>query len=72
MDDGLVADERPAAPVLRDEREETMLDAIPFAGAGRQMADGDSDAELVGEGLQLALPEPDPHAITAAAIGGDQ
>lgn len=49
-----------------------IFDALPFAGAGRQMADGDGDAELVGEGLQLALPQPNPHAVATAAIGGDQ
>src|SRR4051794_28635079 len=27
---------------------------------------------LVGEALQLALPQPDPHAVAAAAVGGDQ
>ncbi len=34
LDNGLVADERPSAPVLGDEREEAMLDLVPFAGAG--------------------------------------
>ena len=62
LDDGLIADERPAAPVLGDEREEAMLDLVPFAGAGRQMADGDGDIEFVGQGLQLALSQPDPGA----------
>ena len=40
LHDGLVADQRLTAPVLCDEREQTMLDPVPFAGAGRQMADG--------------------------------
>ena len=31
------------------------------AGAGRQMADGDSDPEFVGQDLQFALPQPHPH-----------
>jgi len=31
LDDGLIADQRPASPVLRDEREEAMLDLVPFA-----------------------------------------
>ena len=60
LDDGLVADERLAAPVLGDEREEAMLDLVPLAGAGRQMADRDGDVEFVGQALQLALPQPDP------------
>ena len=41
LDDRLVADERPSAPVLGNEREQPMLDLIPFAGAGRQMTDGE-------------------------------
>ena len=36
--DDVVADERFAAPVLGDVGKEAMLDAVPFAGAGRQMA----------------------------------
>lgn len=56
LDDGLVADERSTAPVLGDEREQAMLDPVLFAGAGREVADRDGDAEFVGQGLQLALP----------------
>ena len=41
LDDGLVADQRLAAPVLGDEREQPMLDLVPLAGAGRQMTDRD-------------------------------
>lgn len=40
LDNDLVADQRFAAPVLRDEGEEPMLDAVPFAGTGRVMSDG--------------------------------
>lgn len=36
------------------------------------MGDGDGEAGLVGEVLQLDLPEADPCAIAAAAISGDQ
>src|SRR5277367_5001015 len=55
LNDGLVADQRAPAPVLRDEGEQAMLDLVPFAGAGRQMAYRDRDAEFIGEGLQFAL-----------------
>src|SRR5438309_6519259 len=41
LNDDVVADERLAAPVLGDVGKEAMLDAVPFAGAGRQMGDGD-------------------------------
>ena len=33
-----------------------MLDPVPFAGAGRQMADGDGQAKFVGQRLQFAFP----------------
>jgi hypothetical protein len=41
-----VTDERPAAPVDADKREHTVLNAVPFTGAGRVMsysAAGDVD-----------------------------
>jgi len=80
LDDDLVRDQGLAAPVLGDEGEHAVLDAVPFAGAGRVMGDGDGQAGLVGEVLQLELPEPDAGAIAAApstslragAVGGDE
>src|SRR5260370_42223533 len=72
LDDGLVADERSRPPILGNEREEAMLDLVPFARAGREMADGDDKAELGGQDLQLALPQPQTDANAAAAIGGEQ
>jgi hypothetical protein len=45
LDDCLVADEGPAAPVLGYEGEEPMLDLVPLAGAWRQVANGDFDIE---------------------------
>ena len=44
LDDDAIADEWLGAPVLTDEREEPVLDFVPLAGAGRQMADHDVDA----------------------------
>jgi len=41
LDDGLVADQGLASPVLRDEREQAVLDFVPLAGSRRQMTDGD-------------------------------
>src|SRR4051794_33465421 len=70
--DGLMADERLAAPILRDEREQAVLDLVPLAGAGRQMTDRDGDAELIRQVLQLALPQPNTDAVAATAIGRDQ
>src|SRR5271165_509391 len=72
LDDDLVADERLAAPVLGDVGEESVLDAVPLAGAGRQMDDRHGEARLVGEALQLAFPQMNAGAVAAAAIGRDQ
>ena len=36
--DQVVADQRPATPVLRHMAEETMLDFVPLAGAGWKVA----------------------------------
>ena len=49
-----------------------MFDFVPLAGAGRQVADHDVEAEFVSQLLQLAFPQPYPQAVAAAAIGGDQ
>src|SRR4051812_33284428 len=49
-----------------------MLDPVPLAGARWQVGHRDRQPGLVGEALQLALPQPDPHAVAAAAVGGDQ
>src|SRR3982751_921298 len=68
----LMADERFAAPVLGDVGEQSVLDAVPFAGAGRQMDDRHGEAGLVGEALQLAFPQMNARAVTTAAIGRDQ
>lgn len=72
LDDCPIADQRLGAPILADEGEEAVLDFVPLAGAGRQGADHDVEAELVGQLLQFAFPQPHPRAIAAAAIGGDQ
>ncbi len=38
VDDRLATDERLAAPVDRDEREQAVLDLVPLAGAGREVS----------------------------------
>ena len=40
--------------------------------AGRVMTHGDGEPGVVGESLQLPLPQAGPGAVAAAAIGGDQ
>ena len=44
LDDRAKAAQRLAAPVDRDEREQTMLDLVPFAGARRQVTDRDGQS----------------------------
>src|SRR6202140_4401653 len=72
LDDHPIADEWLGTPVLADEGEEAVLDFVPLAGAGRQVADHDVEAELVGQLLQFAFPQPHPRAVAAAAVGGDE
>ena len=72
LDDDLVADQRLAAPVLSDERKETVLYFVPLAGAGRQMTYGNSKAELIGKPLQFELPQAQARSVAAAAIRSDQ
>src|SRR6202047_4943163 len=72
LDDHAIADEWLGAPVLADKGKEAVLDLVPLAGAGRQVADHDVEAAFVSQLLQLAFPQPPPRAVAAAAIGGDQ
>src|SRR6266404_3645304 len=79
LDDQPIADERLGAPVLADEGEEAVFDFVPLAGAGRQVADRDIEAEFVGQLLEFAFPQPHPRTVAAPApslrwgrLGGDQ
>src|SRR5450759_1200991 len=72
VDDDLMTDQRLAAPVLTDEREETVLDLVPFAGARRKVTDRDLQPGFVSQLLQFPFPEPHSRSITAARIGGNQ
>jgi len=62
-DNGPIADEGPGPPVLADEGEEPVLDFVPLAGAGWQVADDDVEAEFVGQLLQFAFPQPHPQPL---------
>ena len=68
LDDDLMADERLAAPVLGDIGEQSVLDAVPFASAGRQMGDRYSEARFAGEALEFTFPQMNAGAVAAAAI----
>src|SRR5215203_4318960 len=70
-DDGREIDERGAAPVHRDVREQTVLDLVPLARARREVTDRDGEPRAIRELLQLPLPQPQPRAVTAAGVGGD-
>ena len=63
LDDHPIADKGLGAPILADEGEEAVLNFVPLAGAGRQVADHDVDAEFVGQFLKFAYPQPDPRAL---------
>src|SRR5208337_5329901 len=64
--------ERPAAPVLGDVAEQPMLNLVPLRCARRIMVDMDDEPGLVGELLQLDLPQPHPRPVRAATIGRDR
>ena len=49
-----------------------MLDLVPLAGARREVADLQRQAQVVGQLLQRHLPQPAAAAVAAAAVGGDQ
>jgi hypothetical protein len=72
LDHGHAIDDGAPAPDLRDVAEQAMLDLIPLRGARRIMMDMEPEAGLVGELLQLDLPQPDTRSIRAAAIGRDR
>ena len=41
LDDGAITAQRLAPPIDADEREQAVLDLVPFAGSGRQVANRD-------------------------------
>ena len=60
------------APVLGDGGEPPMFDFVPFAGARREVANGDRQAGLVGPTLQFPFPPVVAGAVATPAVGGDQ
>ena len=61
-----IAVQRLGGPVFGDLGEQTMLDGIPFGGAGRVVSDRSSDAECIAQ-LSLDLGFPGPGSATVAA-----
>jgi hypothetical protein len=72
VDDRLVGRQRTASPVDRNEREQARLDLVPLAGSRREGADADRDSELVGEALELVLPDSRAISVAATRVGGDE
>lgn len=58
----------PAPPVHREKREQAVLDRVPLARSSRKMTHGDWTPDLVGQTLQLQLPQPRPVTIAPAAV----
>src|SRR3954469_23139743 len=72
IDHDLAADQGTAAPVVGDVAEHPMFDLVPLAGSGWKVTDLDLQAEVIGELLHLAFPQPDPISVAAATIGRNQ
>ena len=59
IDDDLMANQWAAPPVHADERKQPVFDFVPLAGAGREVAHVDCQAQFVGKLLQFQFPETD-------------
>ena len=57
LDDRAIAAQRLAAPVDGDERKQTVLDLVPFAGARREVTDRDFQPGFVGQFLVEIIQE---------------
>src|SRR5262249_48540188 len=71
-DDHLAGQQGLATPVRGDVAKHAVLDLVPFARARRQMADRYPQPRLIGEPLQLYLPEPRTGTVAAATICRDE
>src|SRR6266704_3328267 len=72
LDDGLVAGQRPTAPVAGDLGEQPVLDLVPLGGAGRVVAAGDLQPGLGGQSGQFHLPGAGAGGVGPAGVGADQ
>ena len=64
--------ERPSPPVLRDVTEHPVLDLVPLARARREVADRNPQPQLVGQALQLQLPQAAATAVGATPVARHQ
>ena len=73
VEDGLVAAQRVAGPVLADLAEQAMVDRVPLGGAAGVVADGDGEVVRVNEaGLEGIFEAADAGSVAAAGVGEDQ
>ncbi len=71
--DGVVdGHQGPRGPGSRDVAEQAVLDLVPLAGAGREVADLDDQAGLLCQDGELVFPQPVPPVVGAAGVAGDQ
>ena len=68
LDDRQSAFERLAAPVLRDVAEHAVLDLVPLRGARRIVVHFECETAVVGELLQLHLPQADAGAVVPSQL----
>ena len=61
-----------ALPIPCYVAEQPLFDFVPFASAGREMADFDFQPGVVTQLLQLDLPKATATAVAAPPVGGDQ
>src|SRR5262249_15577767 len=64
--------QRSATPVLSDVGKHPVLDLVPLARARRVVAKVDLELGIVSEALKLGLPEPNPWAVRASSVCGDE
>ena len=72
IDDCFVIPQWLPAPIGRDKGKQPVLDLVPFAGAGRKVTHRNAQCGLIGEFLQLQLPQPQSPPVTATAVGSNQ
>ena len=67
-----IACQRTAAPGVRDVTEHTVFDLVPLARAGWEMADRQTESQIVGRFLKRPFPQFRSIAVAAAAVRRDQ
>src|SRR4030043_1680737 len=70
--DRLIIQKGFTAPIRGDEREQSVFNLVPFAGARRKVTDRKRKTRCIRKLLQLQFPEPQPGAITTTAIRRDE